>query len=82
MKSEALRVATTKRRRRGRDKVARRRNNQLANGRGGVHEANERGGINGQEAVEHQEDERQRRRDVRCRDNQPEAPAEPPPPPL
>jgi hypothetical protein len=60
------------------------RDNQLANGRGGVQEANRRGGVqeangrgggSGQEAAERREDERRRRRDVRRRDNQPEAPA-------
>ena len=54
---------------------------QEANGRGGVQEANERRGVNRQEAAERREDERRRRQDVRRRDNQPEAPAEPPPPP-
>ena len=49
--------------------------------RGGVHEANGRRGVSGQEAAERQEDKRRRRRDVRHRDNQPEVPSEPPPPP-
>ena len=92
--SGALRVATTRWRRRGRGKVARRsrrrRDNRgdattswqtRGNGRGGVQEANRRGGVSGQEAAERREDKRRRRHDVRLRDNQPEAPAEPPPPP-
>ncbi len=54
---------------------------QEADGRGGIQEANVRGGVSGQEAAERREDKRWRRHDVRRCNNQPEAPAEPPPPP-
>ncbi len=41
----------------------------------GKQEANRRGGVCRQEAVDRQEDKKQQRHNERCRDNQPEAPA-------
>jgi len=64
--SRALRVATTR---------------WGTNGKGCIQEAKGRGGISGQEAAEHREDERGRWHDVSCCDNQLEAEAKPPPPP-